>query len=173
MKTALRLGALGFAALFAAGCSGSGGGVLANPPGDITLTNTTTGETITSSLDKPYIIPAGALNFSVDLLESHYAGPYTFPIVYTTNVATALNGGNKYPYIFSTPCFSIAQHAKYTTQKVTLTFTGAGGSSGQYNYPTGQYVDGTTPIPCHSGELEQVLIGDTRGHSLNFFYEEE
>jgi len=162
-------------------CTGSGGGgILDRPGGDITVSDAVSGKVLSTSLANPYLVGAN-LRFTIDVLESHFAGPYTVNIVSEMNVPTASNGGVAYGYTFNEPCFVVTQNAPITTQTVSLTFAGsnANGQPGAYpvgGVPTagpGGTVSTSSGDPCHSGELETAQIADSDGHSVNFYYEEQ
>ena len=168
----------GFAAALNA-CTGSGGGgILDRPGGDITVSDAASGRVLTTSLANPYLV-GDNLRFTLSVLESHFAGPYTVNIVSEINVPTASNGGVVYGYTFNEPCFAVSENAPITTQAVTLTFAGNNANGQPGAYPSGGMPtagpDGAASTnsgdPCHSGELETAQISDSDGHSVNFYYE--
>jgi hypothetical protein len=182
MKFGFRAGIFGLIGLaaVAAGCSGSGGGILDSPGGSIVLTDAVTGKVLNTSESSPYLVPD--LEFSIDATESHFAGPYNVDIISETNVATPANGGYPYGYDFSEPCFTVTQDATLTSASVPITFKGSNANGEPASYPDdGLPSPGPSGAPatitgqgnpCHSGELEVAQISDNDGHAVKFYYEE-
>jgi hypothetical protein len=176
MKFPVPLSLLGAMALVAgtAGCSAGsgGGGLLDYPGGTISLANATTNAAIVTSPTNPYLIPFGILRFTITATETHYDGPYSVAIISEDSLPTASNGGGVYPFEFNVPCFSATAANTFTTAAVPLTFTGSNANGQPYAY-SGAVPAGDSGNPCHSGEFETATISDTKGHTLNFYYEEE
>ncbi len=118
------------------GCSGSGGGFLGinpGPDGNITITEASSGAVLTTSATKPYMV--SGLRFSIGVTEQHFGGPYSVTNVGSTNVPTADNGDQDYPYEFNQPCFE--PHAQNDPNSATnvWTFTGDNANGNPYAYP--------------------------------------
>ena len=180
MRHNLSIGSIALAVCFVAlsGCSGGNGGVgiLDEPTGNIRLTDAANNKPLATSQSNPYLIAGDSLHFTIDATEGGFDGPYTVNIVNAMNVPTASNGGFVYPFTFSQPCFTVSAVATTTMASVPITFSGQNANGNQSSYPSGSAPSGTTASsagnPCHSGELEEAQISDTRGHSVNFWYEE-
>jgi hypothetical protein len=176
MKFPVTLSLVGAMAVAAGttGCSAGsgGGGILDYPGGTIALADAASGAAIVTSPTSPYILPFGILRFTITATETHYDGPYAVAIISEENLPTASNGGAIYPYAFNEPCFAASVTDTFTTAAVPITFNGANANGQPYAY-AGPVPSGDSGDPCHSGEFETATISDTKGHSVNFYYEEE
>lgn len=176
MKLGLRTAAAAAALLATSvGCS-SGNGLFGQdlPAGDITLADALTGASLNNtSPTAPYMVPD--LRFAISIAETRFNGPYSISIIKEQNVATAANGGLTYPFSFNLPCF-VAHQTDTSSHANVVTFQGDNANGLPSAFPiqpltTAQISAGGNP--CHSGELETAQIGDGKGHSVLFYYEEE
>jgi hypothetical protein len=169
----------------AVGCS-SGSGIFGSnlPGGNLTITETATGKTLTTSATNPYLLLDNTLRFSISIAEDRFSGPYTVSIIKQQNLPTSANGGFAYPYSFNQPCFVPHNGSEFGAHANIVVFSGDNANSNPYNYPNGSTSPqpGVSPQPaatalpggnpCHSGELETAQISDDKGHSTLFYYEE-
>lgn len=116
------------------------------------------------------------LRFSIGIAETRFNGPYTVSIVKQQNVATANNNNLPYPFSFNVPCFTVHQ-IDTTSHANVVAFQGdiANGLPSNFldnpNLTSAERAAGGNP--CHSGELETAQIGDGKGHTVLFYYEEQ
>ncbi|GAC1299865.1 MAG: hypothetical protein NVSMB19_05150 [Vulcanimicrobiaceae bacterium] len=176
MKLGLRVVAASAALLVtSAGCS-NGGGIfgLDLPDGNIVVANTLTGQPLVTSEAAPFVVTD--LRFSISISEGRFNGPYTVSIVKQQNVATPANNNAPYPFAFNLPCF-VPHQTDTTSHANVVTFLGDNGNGKPASFSNNPFL---TPAeraaggnPCHSGELETAQIGDGKGHSVLFYYQEQ
>jgi hypothetical protein len=129
-----------------AGCSSSTFGLTPQPDGNIVVSNSVTGATLTTTYANPFLVSSGS--FSLGIYENHFGGPYTVTVTqWTAN--------------FNLPCF-VPHYVSTAEQTNVVQFTSDNGAP-----PT----DPTEPNPCINGDEETAIISDSKGHSVNFYYE--
>ena len=139
------LTALALATLLS-GCSSTNFGLTPQPDGNIVVTDYQTGQILTTSLAAPFAVSSGS--FSIGISEQHFGGPYTITVVqWTAN--------------FNLPCF-VPHYISTAQQTNVVQFTSDNGA------PVG---DPSQPNPCVKGDEETAQIADSKGHSVNFYYE--
>jgi hypothetical protein len=128
------------------GCSSSAFGLTPQPDGNIVVTNYQTGATIASTLANPYMVSAGS--FAIGISEDHFGGPYTVNVVQWTAD-------------FNIPCF-VPHYVDSSNQTNVVSFRSDNGAP---------VTDPTEPNPCIQGDEETAQIADSKGHTVQFYYE--
>lgn len=158
------------------GCS-SGNGIFGSdlPAGDISIANGLDGTPLNkTSATNPFVVLGP--RFAITIAETRFNGPYSISIVKQQNLPTPADNNLPYPFTFNQPCY-VAHQIDTTSHANLVSFLADNANGKPFDFADNPNLTAAELAAggnlCHDGELEVAQIGDGKGHSVLFYYEEE